>query len=87
MTLGKSSGVELLKKMTQLNPIEFLGICKILGVSIYELDAEGAPAKEDAKPRPFEDIWIDVCEKLTHLNRVQRRNLSKLLKAATKKEK
>ena len=36
--------------------------------------------------REFKDIWADVCDAIDGLNRVQKRNLDKLLKAATKKE-
>ena len=38
-------------------------------------------------PRKAEDMIKDVVEKITELNRVQRRNLKKLLKAATKGDK
>ena len=75
-----------------------MGICKILGVKTVvegvtfdssESTAEGGPAngKVELTPRPFKDIWADVCDAIDKLNRVQKRNLNRLLKAATKKEK
>lgn len=113
---------ELLYMINKLEPEEFLGICKILGVEIYveDLDDEkraveqvgmlraAVPSEEglvvseeDAAvrveedkdpnlqkmPRKAEDMIKDVVEKITKLNRVQRRNLKKLLKAATKGDK
>ena len=92
MALKKNSPENLLLEIIKLNPIEFLGICKIVGVRIYEEeDVEGGRAVQDsdkdAKPRDFNDIWEDLCDELEKMNRVRRRNLGKLVYAATKKEK
>ena len=98
MAIGEDKGVQLIRKVLELDPIEFLGICKILGVETVitgntfnssESTVEGGPAKVtvEVTPRPFEDIWSDVCDKIDSLNRTQKRNLNRLLKAATKKEK
>ena len=67
--------------MVKLDAVEFLGVCKILGVDIYK---DGAKSLKDSKPRDFTYIWNEVCNKVWALNRVQRRNLSKLVRAATK---
>lgn len=98
MAIGEDKGVKLLRKVLELDPIEFLGICKILGVKTVveevtfdssESTAEGGlvNGKVELTPRPFKDIWVDVCDAVNRLNRVQKRNLNRLLKAATKKEK
>ena len=88
---GKNSPENLLIEIIKLNPIEFLGVCKIIGVSVYEEDVEGAQANEDGDvtkaPRDFVEIWQDVCDVIGDMNRVRRRNLGKLVHAATKKEK
>ena len=93
MNFGEEKSVRLLKQIIQLEPIEFLGICKIIGVSTItteditlESSDEGAPAQISVIPRPFEEIWSDVCDKVDSLNRTQRRNLQKLVKAATKEK-
>ena len=99
MALREDKAVQLVRKVLELDPIEFLGICKILGVQIYKVDSEiiieehveGGQPKEvanvNASVREFADIWSDVCDAIDDLNRIQKRNLDKLLKAATKKEK
>ena len=116
---------ELLYMINKLEPEEFLGVCKILGVEIYvedlddekraveqvgmlraavpseeglvvsEEDTTGRPVRIEKDkdpnlqkmPRKAEDMIKDVVEKITELNRVQRKNLKKLLKAATKGDK
>lgn len=42
---------------------------------------------EDQQPRSGEDIVSDLIDKLLTLNRIKRRNLKRLLKAATKGDK
>ena len=86
---GKYSPENLIVKVLELDPIEFLGICKICGVNVYE-DVEGGQANEDidaTQPRDFADIWVDLCDTVEAMNRVRRRNLGSLIYAATKKEK
>lgn len=93
--VNKSSAEYILMKIAELDALEFLGICKIVGVDVCETETnvedvvEGGPANVSVKadPRPFEDIWSDVCEKVAGMNRARRRTLSKLVCAATKKEK
>lgn len=91
MRKGKNSPERLWQELLKLDPVEFLGICKIIGVSIYkEEENEGenvecAPA--DREPRNFYDIWNEVCEVIDGMNRQRRRTLGGLIYAATKKEK
>lgn len=95
MVVNKNSAENLIKEIVKLEPVEFLGICKILGVNIYDIDLEGK--KEENKdcgkvnaniqPKPFEKIWTEVCDVIEKMNRTRRRNLGKLVYAATKKEK
>ena len=87
---SKNSPENLIMKALELDPIEFLGICKICGVDVYE-DVECGQANEDANAtshrREFTDIWSDLCDTIESMNRVRRRNLGRLIYAATKKKK
>ena len=90
---SKNSPENLIVKVLELDPIEFLGICKIVGVDVYE-DVECGQANDDtnatqeaSQPREFTDIWSDLCDTIEAMNRVRRRNLGRLIYAATKKEK
>ena len=71
--------------LTQLEPQEFIGVCKILGVKVTsEEQEEGENAGVLLSVRPTEELIEEVVEKIYALNRVQGRNLRRLLKAATK---
>jgi hypothetical protein len=89
---------KLARMMVKLEPAEFMGVCKILGVEIveYAADSQTLDNNEDnaqdvaenrdinVKVRPAEELIAEVFDKLAKLNRTQRRNLMKLLKPATK---
>ena len=87
---GKNSAENLLKEIIKLDPIEFLGVCRILSIPVYEEDnteeANSDRHLEDGTPRDFQLIWEDVCDKVWYLNRVQRRTLGKLLRAVNKED-
>ena len=102
MARGKNSPERLLEEFLKLDTVQFLGVCKILGVELVkvgevsditdvEVDEESGKSighvTANVEPRSFEDIWGDVCDKLEGMNRTQRRNLGKLVYAATKKGK
>ncbi len=70
--MGKFDTDKIMKEISILQVEEFLGICKILGVPLVEGD----------ESRSFEDMWADVVDKIGGLNRVKRKNLMKLLRAA-----
>lgn len=101
MKKGKNSGERLLEEILKLDTIEFLGVCKILGIELVkkidigdlelvktneEDDVASAQVNVDVEPRQFEDIWCDMCDKLDTMNRTQRRNLGRLIYSATAKE-
>ena len=102
---------KLAHMIVKLEPTEFVGVCKILGVELVEnigepyvedaagrqcTDKDGDDVKDtadgrepvhmkvDVEVRSAEELIADVFDKLTQLNRTQRRNLMKLLKPATK---
>ena len=95
---SKYSPENLVEKILELDAIEFLGICKICGIDVYEENVEedvecGRPnddtnvTQEASQAREFTDIWSDLCDTIEAMNRVRRRNLGRLIYAATKKEK
>lgn len=78
----------IIGRICKLEPQEFMGICKILGVKIYEeVDKKEEEEKLNVEARPAEKLIEEVIDRVVELNRTQRRNLNKLLKAATKGEK
>ena len=89
--------IDCLRMVGKLEPQEFLGICKILGIEIYkkekedegELDVEGRGPSEDSKeqiPKSGEELIAEVAKAIGQLNRTRSRNLHRLLKAATKEK-
>ena len=102
--IGKNRPEKLLEEIVKLDTVEFLGVCKILGVKIYDVEEEVEKKDTDVEvnvecgqatakvnlgiePRGFEDIWNDLCDVVENLNRTRRRNLGKIIYAATSKEK
>ena len=75
---GKYSAERLLGEIIKLEPVEFLGVCKILGVKLYG-------EEEVAEPRDFTNIWFDVCDAVDKCNRTKRKNLGTILYAANKR--
>ncbi len=66
------------RQLLQLEPVEFIGVARILGVRLFNPDT--------IEPIPFEELFIRVLEEYKKLARRQRKNLDKILRAATKKE-
>ena len=95
MSLGffKDKTEKLVREIAKLEPEEFLGVCKILRIRLVDVEenveenVEGGRAKKEAKTRDFTELWDEVCEKVNALNRTQKRNLDKLVRAATKGKK
>lgn len=69
---------EFIKCVSLLSEVEFLGVAKILTVSIV---------KEDHTPRAADEILGDMIDTFVFLNRKKRRDLMKVLKQITKKRK
>ena len=99
MGLGffKDKTEKLMREISKLEASEFLGVCKILNIPVYEEGSETTQKIKDkdgkevevtykTKPRDFSDLWSDMCEKVHGLNREQKRNLDKLVRAANKKK-
>lgn len=69
---------EFIRCVSLLSEVEFLGVAKILTVSIV---------KEDHTPRAADEILGDMIDTFVFLNRKKRRDLMKILKQITKKRK
>ena len=62
------------RQLLQLEPIEFLGVAKILGIQLIK----------EEEPLTFEEVFPLLVEKYAALNRRQRRNLHKMLRPLEK---
>lgn len=69
--------IEFINLVPTLEPVEFLGLAKILCTSTVD---------EDMNPRPFEDILNDMIDRFVSTGRRQRKDILKVLRNA-KKEK
>ena len=93
MGFFKDKTEKLIREIAKLEPEEFLGICKILDVKLVDIEeyveenVEGGQSKKEVKPKEFTQLWDEVCAKVNGLNRTQKRNLDKLVRAATKGKK
>ena len=63
--------------ITNLEPIEFIGLARVLKVKLF---TEG----DELKPRDFSDVFSDVLEAFSKCGRTRRREILKLTKDATK---
>lgn len=66
--------------IVNLEPIEFMGLAKVLNVNIYK-------DEKQSEPREFEEVFEEVLEKFDKCNRARKREILKLLKAARGKKK
>ena len=81
---------ENVEMVTKLEPQEFIGVCKILGIKLTTQDNSNEEVNEEGNAevllsvRPAEELIEEVVDRIGQLNRTQGRNLRRLLKAATK---
>ena len=73
------SNMQLMDQVTKMEPLEFAGLAKLLGVAIVEdnLDKE---AEKKVVPRSFTDVLSDVMAKFSKLGRSRKREILKLVK-------
>lgn len=69
--------IEFINLVPTLEPIEFLGLAKVLCTNTVD---------EDMAPRPFEDILSDMIDRFISTGSRQRKDILKVMKNA-KKEK
>ena len=70
--------INFLELVTQLEPIEFVGLSKILCIPLVNQKNE---------PREFEDILSDMIDKFISTVRKQRKDIIKVLKQSIKETK
>lgn len=81
---------ENVEMVAKLEPQEFIGVCKILGIKLTTQDNSNEEVNEEGNAevllsvRPAEELIEEVVDRIGQLNRTQGRNLRRLLKAATK---
>ena len=80
--------MEFLELVVKLEPIEFLGLAKVLGVKIYEVkdgtDVAADARKEDIVAKDGVDLVAEVCEKFLTLPRQRRREILRVMKKSIK---
>lgn len=67
--------LEFVELVSRLEPSEYFGLCKILGVQMYD---------EKAAPREFADTLEDVLDSFLKMKKGPRRQLMTLLRGAIK---
>lgn len=73
-----------------LEDIEFVGLCKFLGVRLIEEKGESAPitpnneTPQKSEARDFSDLFSDLLQKFLELSRPRQRELIKILKKINK---
>ena len=87
--------LEFLNLLLKLEPAQFLGVARVLSVSLLrnkaDVEAEAYTLSDEEKEtyikdhtvRPPEDITSDMIDQFCKLNRIQRRNLMKIIRKAT----
>lgn len=73
-----------------LEAVEFVGLCKFLGVRLIEEKGESAPITQNnetpqkSETRDFSDLFSDLLQKFSNLSRPRQRELIKILKKVNK---
>lgn len=63
--------IRFIEKITKLEPIYFIGVARIMNITITRTNGE---------VRALEEIMSDVIDKFISYNRIQRKNLYKIIK-------
>lgn len=75
MKKEKTTNQKFMELLIGLEAVEFLGLCKFLGVKLVE---------DSKSPRDFADLLSDLMEKFQNLNRTRQRELLQILKKVNK---
>lgn len=75
MKKEKTTNQNFMELLIGLEAVEFLGLCKFLGVKLME---------DSKSPRDFTDLLNDLMEKFQNLNRTRQRELLQILKKVNK---
>lgn len=89
-----TSNMQLVKLISGMEPVDFVGLARLLGVSVVRPVDEAAEYTSTApdpqrkmEPRPFLDVLEDVVNKFNTLNRAKSRELLRLIKKANTENK
>ena len=74
-----NSNSSLMEHITKMEPLEFAGLARLLGVAIIE-DNPDKKKKKKVVPRSFTDVFADVMAKFDKLGRSKKREIIKLIK-------
>ena len=81
---------QFIRYIPLLEPQEFIGLAKLLGVEIVEQSTpkydEDNKVNVEVNPRDFTDVLEDMLENFKKSNRKRRREFMKLLRSATKEK-
>lgn len=75
MKKEKITNQKFMELLIGLEAVEFLGLCKFLGVKLME---------DSKSPRDFADLLSGLMEKFQNLNRTRQRELLQILKKVNK---
>ena len=75
MKKEKTINQNFMELLIKLEAVEFLGLCKFLGVKLME---------DSGSPRDFTDLLSDLMEKFQNLSRPRQRELIRILKKVNK---
>lgn len=75
MKKEKTTNQKFMELLIGLEAVEFLGLCKFLGVKLME---------DSKSPRDFADLLSDLMEKFQNLNSTRQRELLQILKKVNK---
>ena len=75
MKKEKTTNQNFMELLIGLEAVEFLGLCKFLGVKLME---------DSKSPRDFADLLNDLMEKFQNLNHTRQRELLQILKKVNK---
>ena len=79
---------QLIKMIPQLEAVEFMGLARLLKVKLVtEKDLNAEKLEDKYEPREFTDVFAEMLEKFEKLNRARKREILKLIKVASSKEK
>ena len=81
-----NSNSSLMEHITKMEPLEFAGLARLLGVSIVE-DNPDLEAEKKMVPRSFTDVFADVMAKFDKLGRAKQREIIKLIKKSNSMKK
>jgi hypothetical protein len=70
---------KFVKEVSQLEPMEFMGLVRIFNIDIFKQD-------EEKTPRSFEEVFSEVLDGFIKASPMQRKNIMKILKAANGKK-